>query len=480
MMMRVLSVCSGIGADAVAWHPLGWETVAFAEIDPHASAVLAKHYPEVPNLGDFTKIQPDDVGPVDLLVGGTPCQSFSVAGLRGGMDDNRGNLALEFCRLIGRLRPRWIVWENVPGVFSSDGGRSYRAIIEGLWECGYSTCWRILDAQFVRVESHPRAVPQRRRRVFVVGHIGDDWRPPVAVLLEPEGLRRDSSPSRDKGASVAALTARGVGTCGPDDNQAQAGHLVSPLLTSNIYGDHESREGLLIAGTVSAKWAKGSGGPSGDECQNLVVDALPAIAFTSKDHGADLAEEVSPTLRSMAHDKSHQSGGGQVSVAIGLQGNASEPIVADECSPTLDQKGDQMAVAIDTRQDPNVYIEHTGAHVSESPPHGVAVLEVRGRGDGRNLEVRADGTANALRAASGGRDSMGVGAIHSGMTVRRITPLEAERLMGLPDHYTSVPYRGKPMADGPRYRLLGNSIAINCLRWIGERIALWESLKEKA
>ena len=117
--MRYLSVCSGIGSDAVAWHPLGWDCAAFSEIDAQASAVLATHFPEVPNHGDFTTLKGDEHGPIDLLVAGTPCQAFSIAGLRGGLDDDRGNLALEFCRLVGRARPRWVVWENVPGVLTT-------------------------------------------------------------------------------------------------------------------------------------------------------------------------------------------------------------------------------------------------------------------------------------------------------------------------------------------------------------------------
>ena len=153
------SVCSGIEAATVAWHGLGWRPAWFAEIDPFASAVLAHRYPDVPNYGDFTKIE--SAGPIELLVAGTPCQSFSVAGRRLGLDDPRGNLTLEFLRLASRLRPRWIVWENVPGVLSIDGGRTFGAILGALAELGYGFAYRVLDAQYF-------GVPQRRRRVFVV------------------------------------------------------------------------------------------------------------------------------------------------------------------------------------------------------------------------------------------------------------------------------------------------------------------------
>jgi DNA (cytosine-5)-methyltransferase 1 len=222
-MLTYGSVCSGIEAVTVAWVPLGFRPAWFAEIDPFCSAVLAHHYPESKNYGDFTKIEKSPE-PIDILVGGTPCQSFSVAGKRGGLDDPRGNLAIEFCRLAGRLRARWIVWENVPGVLSSGGGRDFGAIIGTLAELGYGCAWRVLDAQYF-------GVPQRRRRVFVVGYFGD-WRPAAAVLFEPEGLCRYTPSGRKARQAVASLTAHGVGTCGADDNQAQAGHLI-PFVGGN-------------------------------------------------------------------------------------------------------------------------------------------------------------------------------------------------------------------------------------------------------
>ena len=180
--MRYGSVCSGIEAATVAWHPLGWEPAFFSEIEKFPRAVLAHHYPSVPLHGDFTTIKGDEYGPIDLLVGGTPCQSFSVVGLRGGLADDRGNLALEFLRLAQRTRPRWLVWENVPGVLSSSGGRDFGSIVGGMAELGYGFAYRVLDSQYF-------GVPQRRRRVFLVGHLGD-WRRAAAVLLEREGMSR--------------------------------------------------------------------------------------------------------------------------------------------------------------------------------------------------------------------------------------------------------------------------------------------------
>ena len=183
--MRFGSVCSGVEAASLAWEQLGWQPAFFSEIEKFPSAVLQHHYPNVPNLGDMTSAdfadRCADQGPIDLLVGGTPCQSFSVAGLRGGLDDERGNLALEFCRLADRLAPRWIVWENVPGVLSSGGGRDFGSIVGAMVELGYNVAWRILDAQNF-------GVPQRRRRVFLVGHLGAERRGAAAVLFERESL----------------------------------------------------------------------------------------------------------------------------------------------------------------------------------------------------------------------------------------------------------------------------------------------------
>lgn len=192
--MRYGSVCSGIEAATVAWHPLGWEPAFFSEIEAAPRSVLAHHYPDVPCHGDFTTIGADEYGSIDLLVGGTPCQSFSIAGLRGGLDDDRGNLALEFLRLAQRKGPKWLVWENVPGVLSSNGGRDFGAILGGMVELGYGFAYRVLDAQYF-------GVAQRRRRVFVVGHLGD-WRSAAAVLFERHSLSGNPAPSRKKGEAA--------------------------------------------------------------------------------------------------------------------------------------------------------------------------------------------------------------------------------------------------------------------------------------
>ena len=179
--MNYLSVCSGIEAASVAWEPLGFKPVAFSEIDKFASSVLAHRFPDVPNLGDMTGYENWNFSTnVDVLVGGTPCQSFSKAGFRAGLQDARGNLALVFCLIAQKFRPKWVIWENVPGVLSTNGGRDFGSIVGALAEIGYGWAYRILDAKYF-------GVPQQRRRVFLVGYLGD-WRPAAEILFEPESL----------------------------------------------------------------------------------------------------------------------------------------------------------------------------------------------------------------------------------------------------------------------------------------------------
>jgi DNA (cytosine-5)-methyltransferase 1 len=304
--LRYLSVCSGIEAASTAWHDLGWALMGVSEIEPFASAVLAARFPETCNFGDLTQYAswPLPVGSVDLLVGGTPCQSFSVAGLRKGLDDPRGNLALTYLGLVDLHRPRWIVYENVPGLLSVDGGRAFGAFVGALAELGYGWAYRVLDAQYVRVDSHPRAVPQRRRRVFVVGCAAGDWKRAAEVLLERPSVCGDPparGPSPARAAGGAASGTRGV------------------------------------AGTVSAKWSKGTGGPAGDETQNLVE--VPDVAATRgvrgvrsrtelDGHGAHVVEVLAFDPAQITHPE-----------------NRSRPEYGDP-SPTLHRFGGPPHVAI--------------------------------------------------------------------------------------------------------------------------------------
>ena len=444
------SVCSGIEAATVAWAPLGWRAAWFAEIEAFPQAVLRQRYGSnvlamsikrrsaqrreggIWNLGDFTTIRPHwlrrlGLPAIDLLVGGTPCQSFSVAGRRAGLDDPRGNLTLEFLALAGRLRPRWLVWENVPGVLSSDGGRDFGTVVGALGQLGYGWAYRVLDAQHF-------GVPQRRRRVLLVGYLGD-WRPAAAVLFERESLRRDPAPGRKAGEGLAptlGARARGGGGLGTDA-ECGGGVIADPVTAS--YGKHRGAAAgkevvpRNVVATLDASFgrlhgasaqdlkhdhshlvpygggsseptdvatacnAKGGSGRMDFESETLVAHALrgegfdasedgsgrgtPLVAFSCKDHGAD-AGAVSPPLRALGHDRSHPNAGGQVAVAL-----------------------------------------------SEA------------------------------------------------MSVRRLTPRECERLQGFPDDYTKVPYRGRTLSrcpDGPRYKAIGNSKAVPVVRWIGGRL----------
>jgi DNA (cytosine-5)-methyltransferase 1 len=202
--MRFGSVCSGIEAASVAWHPLGWQAAWVSEIEPFPCSLLAHKYPETPNFGDMTQFKEWPNDPIDLLVGGTPCQSFSVAGLRKGMDDPRGNLALTYLAIADKYRPRWLVWENVPGVLSSNGGRDFGSFLGALGQLGYGFAYRVLDAQYF-------GVAQRRRRVFVVGYLGD-WRRAAAVLFERESLSGHPAPSREAREEIADSFAPCVGS----------------------------------------------------------------------------------------------------------------------------------------------------------------------------------------------------------------------------------------------------------------------------
>ena len=424
--IRYLSVCSGIEAASAAWMPLGWQPVAFSEIEPFPCSALAHHHPNVPNWGDMTRFEewPDE--PIDLLCGGTPCQSFSVAGLRKGLADPRGNLMLTFGAIAAKYRPRWLVWENVPGVLSSSGGRDFGAFLGLLAELGYGFAYRVLDAQYVRVESHPRAVPQRRRRVFVVGHSGGLWQRAAAVLFERESLRRHPAPRREAGEGTAGtLSARTEGGGGLGTDFELGGGLIP----------------AIVGQAMSSKWAKGSSGPAGDEHQNLIPVPFDTTQITSPhNYSAPRPGDACHPLAAGAHAPC---------IAFPEFLSGTQCASSENVSPSMGALN-PTAIAIQERAD---------AEPNSGPG---------GKG------WRDDGAAYTLEARHR------VQAVATQWAVRRLTPLEAERLMGFPDGYTDVPYKGRPAADGPRYKALGNSWAINAARWIGERIEAVDAITEGA
>ncbi|EPY5074991.1 phage N-6-adenine-methyltransferase [Klebsiella variicola] len=419
------SICSGIEAATVAWEPLGWKAAWFSEIEAFPSAVLAERWPEVVNLGDMTKIaaavRAGEVQAPDVMVGGTPCQAFSIAGLRNGLSDARGQLTLSYVELANAIDDKRIergeeeaifVWENVPGVLTSHDN-AFGCFLAGLagesreldpsggkWThsgCVYgpqrTIAWIVKDAQYF-------GVAQRRKRVFVVASARKGF-DPGQVLFESEGVRRDTPPSREPQTAVASLTARGVGTCGADDNQAQAGHLLA-------FGGGNTGGNIDVAACLTAKG------------QRIDFEVETFAVHGTQDHDTNL--ELAHTL-----GRNH----GQENAIF------SEPFT----------------------------------------------LAIRGRNEGSTVEIRNDGVANALLTPNGGRAGMGVGAISWGMQVRRLMPVECERLQGFPDNHTLISWRGKEAAecpDGPRYRAIGNSMAVPVMRWIGERIAAALPVKKSA
>ena len=375
------SVCSGIEAATAAWHPLGWTPNWFSEIEKFPSAVLAHHYPNVPNYGDMTKFKdwPNDKS-IDLLVGGTPCQSFSVAGLRKGLDDPRGNLMLTYLAIAARYRPRWLAWENVPGVLSSNGGRDFGTFLWALGELGYGFAYRTLDAQYF-------GVSQRRRRVFVVGYIGD-WKRAGAVLFERHSLSGNTAPRREKGEKVAKCLTSRVGSAYDPETE----EFVTPLFVPA----HEN------VGTLTASYGMGG----------VDIETKPVVfgAQNSSKQGLSASTEVSPIL-----DRSKT-----LAVTYGIPGN------------WIGRKPENGGNA-------TTPMHNVAPNLTSADRHGVA---------------------------------------HD-MKVRRLTPIECERLQGFPDNFTQIPYRNKDAEqcpDGPRYKAIGNSMAVPVMKWIGERINMVEEL----
>jgi DNA (cytosine-5)-methyltransferase 1 len=391
--VRYGSVCSGIEAATTAWHSLGWKPAWFSEIEPFPSAVLKHHYPTVPNYGDMTKFEGWPNEPIDLLVGGTPCQSFSVAGLRKGLADPRGNLMLTYLAIAQRHRPRWLVWENVPGVLSSNGGRDFGTFLGALGELGYGFAYRVLDAQWF-------GVAQRRRRVFVVGYLGD-WQRAAAVLFERESVCRNPAPSREKGQDAAKCLTAGV-------------RKRYDFETETLPVAFHNRQDPDVSGDITH--------PLG-----------------ANDNGMAVAQPVMFSIMPMNSGKDYKA----------REVEAAQPLMAG--GPVGGNQG--------------------GDYVAQPSAFPINTLTLGGRPDPVNdarmtLGVGADGDPQFTLQAAHSH------AVATAMQVRRLTPVECERLQGFPDNYTNIPWRKKPESpDGPRYKALGNSMAVPVMRWIGERIA---------
>lgn len=346
--MKYLSVCSGIEAASVAWEPLGWEAVGFSEVEPFPCELLKQKYPHVKNYGDMTKYENWDIGQFDILVGGTPCQSFSVAGKRGGTNDIRGRLMYAYLGVVEKHKPRWVLWENVPGVLSSGKGLDFASFLAGLEECGYGWAYRVLDAQYF-------GVPQRRRRVFVVGRADNRCDLAAKVLFEPKSVCGDITPS-------CKMEKEATGN-------ARESTKVSLYITHPQKGDYIEADG--IAGTVTAAYGEGGG---------HVPFMLEYKSFVEKN--------------------------------------------------------------ID-------YFRRGGNHKYHS--------------DEKSSTLRDTASPDCFDLVLAGEKKY----------IRRLTPLECERLQGFPDNWTQIEWRGKSKEycpDSLRYKAIGNSMAVPVMRWIGERM----------
>ena len=486
--LKYLSVCSGIEAATVAWHPLGWQLVALSEIEPFPCSVLAHHYPTVPNFGDMTKFKewPDaTIATIDILVGGTPCQSFSVAGLRKGLDDPRGNLMLTYLAVINKTRPKWVVYENVPGILSADGGTAFGTLLGGLAELGYGFAYRILDAVHA-------GVPQRRRRVFVVGYIGD-WRRAAAVLFERHSLSGNPPPSRKTWKEAAGSFTDGTGLRG--GMQSVAPTLSARTKGGGGLGTDFDCDGGLVAHTLNSK---GGSGRIDAESETFIPTIAPTLRAGGnstgghRPYGTDV--DTADSLISVVAIHPHCIGRDAKS---GPQG---KEYMEGGSAYTMDSRGSPQAVAFDLRgreggampegAHDTANIRATNGGSSRSYVCAPVAFnsdqseKTRSMGErkeqtptlmagGEISEVRMMDVAGVLASQPGMKQQT---FAYVNMVVRRLTPEECEALQGFPRGYTNVPHRNKPAADGPRYKALGNSMAVPVMAWIGQRIAMVDAI----
>ena len=477
--MRFGTVCSGIGAPEQAWQELGWECVFASEIEKFPSAVHQIRFPGVPNLGDMTKFKEWNDYAIDLICGGTPCQSFSVAGLRKGLDDPRGNLMLTFGAITARYKPRWIVFENVPGLLSSGDGGDFGSFLGMLVLLGYGFAYRVFDAQYF-------GLAQRRKRVFVVGHFGGQWQRAAAVLFDRASVCGNSAPRRETREGITGtLSARtkgggGLGTdfdlgggltTTPEVCGERAAH--SPRHGHAMTTQQAAESGQLVPEIARAVAAKRDGYNDGSD-----QTYIPEVAWALQERDAkgvaidtkDGHLIVTPILEAGARQ------GEKADLRDGLGvGEPGDPMF------TL-QAGKQHAIAFDTTQVSSVanysnpkpgdacHPLAAGAH----PPAIAFSCKDSGNDAGPLAPTLRSGNHDGSHANGGVMP-----AVSDGMRVRRLTPRECERLQGFPDNFTMIPWNSRAAEDcpdGPRYRTLGNSMAVPVMRWIGERIKLLETI----
>jgi DNA (cytosine-5)-methyltransferase 1 len=491
--MRYGSVCSGIEAATVAWHQLGWTPAWFSEIEKFPSAVLKHHSPSVPNWGDMTKFQEWPDASVDVLVGGTPCQSFSVAGLRKGLDDPRGNLLLTYLAIADRYRPEWVVWENVPGVLSSNGGRDFGTFLGGLGQLGYGWSYRVLDAQFF-------GVAQRRRRVFVVAN-ARGWQRAAAVLFERASLSGNPPPRREARKDVAA------GATGGACQRRWPAEVASTL--NAAFGSKQGLEDQHALGGAELFVPTPVFATSGQTNAAFCADQALALNATNE------PPYVAHSLRGEGFDASEGgTGRGTPLMPVAWSQEIADPLTANErrtythegsnnfrtrnvqavAQPVMfsimpmnsgkDFKAREVEVAQPLMAGGPVGGNQGGDYVAQPIAPTLPSRSKAGGGMGTDFDcdggLVAQPVAPALTASNDPSRSpqssevtQQVTAVYAtAMQVRRLTPVECERLQGFPDGYTNIPWRKSPESpDGPRYKALGNSMAVPCMRWIGKRIA---------
>lgn len=451
--LKYISLFSGIEAASVAWGPLGWEPIAFSEIEPYPCELLKQRFPDVPNLGDITKIDWSSYrGKADIIVGGSPCQSFGIAGNREGLKGESG-LMFEYIRAVREVMPRYFIWENVPGALSSEKGAAFGQLLHEMDVCGYGLAWRVLDAQFF-------GVAQRRRRVFLFGCLGNAGRA-AQILFDGEGMRWDRPSSRDKRKSLAANAKSRLGRCysrlvrcgcaeGKGDlAKDDASATLSASNVQTIFqpctgfsggstADRHAVAYLPFNPTQVTSKQNGNNPQWDDPCHTISATDRPPHVICATQYG----DEIAGTLTAR-HDSSPCADRG-MNVICMADGNANAAIDEDLCG-TLHVGGDPSFVAVEASNGEDV----VGA---------LCARDYKGVGS----QYVSEGKVIAQKE-------------DAHYFVRKLMPIECERLQGFPDGWTDVEFKGKPASDAARYKALGNSMAVPVMHWIGKQIARFDA-----